>query len=318
MEYDMEHNSDTSYDLIIIGGGPAGFSAALYAVRYQLRTLIIGQMPGGTAAEAHKICNFPTEVEISGGEIAQKMYTAATHHGAEMVFDTVDSIEQTREGNVTVHTDGGATYTGRTLLVAVGTQRRTLDVPGEEHLFGRGVSYCATCDGMFYKDRTVAVVGGSDAALTAALYLADVAEHVHLVYRGDALRGDQVWAEQVSNNKNITVHYNTHATRIDGDDAVESMAVTKGDDERSENISVGGVFIEIGAVPNTELFTPMGVETDAKGYIHVGEDQRTNIDGVWAAGDITDGSNGFRQIITAAAEGAIAAQDISTYIQKNA
>lgn len=310
----MDRENSNIYDLITVGAGPAGFSAALYAVRYRLSTLVIGQMPGGTAGEAHKICNFPTEIEITGPEIGQKMYSAATHHGAEVVMDTVSHITKADDVFI-LETVNGDKYRSKAVLAAVGTKRRNLGVPGEAELFGRGVSYCATCDGMFYRNRKVAVIGGSDAALTAALYLADVAKHVHLIYRGDSLRGDGVWIEKVQNNENITIHYNKVVSSIVGEKKVEGLNIESPEVGTPENLEIEGVFIEIGSKPGASLFTSLELELDDKGYIKVEADQRTNVEGLWAAGDITNGSNGFRQIITAAAEGAIAAEDISRYLR---
>ena len=300
--------------MITIGAGPAAFSAALYAVRYRLNVLVIGEMPGGTVMEAHKICNFPTETEISGPELVQKMQQSSEHHGAELKQDTVNSVEKKKD-YFEITTQGGEVYRTLAVLMASGTRRRSLNVDGEAEFMGRGISYCATCDGMFYKDKTTAVVGGSDSAMTAALYLADVAEKVYLVYRGSELRGDKVWIDQVKESPNIEIFYDTEIISIEGENKVESIKLSTRGEERL--FEVNGVFIEVGSDPSTELADSMGVEKDDKGFLKVYSNQATNIEGLWAAGDITNGSNGFRQIITAASEGAIAAESIARYIQKN-
>lgn len=308
-----KNGQQEKYDMITVGAGPAAFSAALYAVRYRLDTLILGQMPGGTMTEAHKVCNFPTETEISGPELAQKMQQTATHHGAEMKSKTVREINPGDEYFEVITTDGESYYS-LTTLMAIGTKRRKLDVLGEKEFLGRGISYCATCDGMFYKDKTVAVIGGSDSALTAALYLADVAEKIYLIYRGDELKGGKAWRDQVKDNSVIEVLYNTQIQSVEGENKVEKISVES--PEGPQDIEVNGVFVEVGAEPDTKLLDPLGIEKDDKGFIDVARDQSTNIPGIWAAGDITNGSNGFRQIITAASEGAIAAESISRYFQK--
>ncbi|MGM0482377.1 MAG: NAD(P)/FAD-dependent oxidoreductase [Patescibacteria group bacterium] len=303
------------YDLIIIGAGPAGLTGALYAARYKLKVLVIGNMPGGTATEAHRVCNFPTEKEITGTELSQKMHSTATYQGAEVVMDNVDKIEK-NEGSFKIKTDSGKIYGSKALMVAVGTKRQKLNIEGEEEFVGRGISYCATCDGMFYRGKTVAVIGGANSATTASLYLADVAEKVYLIYRGGELKGDRVWIDNVKNNENITVLYDTEVEKIKGKEKAETLEVLSKKEGSKKDIEIDGVFIEIGSTPSLDLFDDLGVEKDEKGYIKVGPGQKTNIDMLWAAGDITNSSNGFKQIITAAAEGAIAASDISDELRK--
>ncbi|MGM0629098.1 MAG: NAD(P)/FAD-dependent oxidoreductase [Patescibacteria group bacterium] len=303
------------YDLIIVGAGPAGLTGALYATRYKLKVLVIGKMPGGTATEAHRVCNFPTEKDITGPELSQKMYSTATYQGAEVVMDSVDKIERSG-GLFEIKTDSGKVYRSKALLAAVGTERQKLNIEGEEEFIGRGISYCATCDGMFYRDKTVAVIGGGNSATTAALYLADVAEKVYLIYRGEELKGDRVWIDNVKNNENISVLYDTELDKIKGNEKVEALEIISKKEGSKKDIRVDGVFIEIGSKPILDLFEDLDVQKDEKGYIKVGPDQKTNIDMLWAAGDITNSSNGFKQIITAAAEGAIAASDISDELRK--
>ncbi len=307
-------SSNKQFDLIIIGAGPAGYTASIYASRYKLSNLIIGQAPGGLAMEAHKICNFPTEKEISGVELMQKMQTVATSLGAEVLIDLVSEIEK-KERAFIVKTENGQVFEAKTLLAAIGTKRRRLNLEGENKLVGKGVSYCATCDGMFYRDRVVAVIGGSDSATTSSLYLAEIAKKVYQIYRRDQLRGDPTWIEQATKHPKIEIIYNTNVVSLKGEEKLEKIVLDKPYQGKTE-LAVDGVFIEIGSDPNTKLLEPLGIALDKKGYIKVEADQSTNIKGLWAAGDITTGSNYFRQIITACAEGAVAAESIFKYLQR--
>ncbi len=310
----MSQQAEQQFSLAIIGAGPAGYTASIYASRYKLDNIIIGQAPGGLAMEAHKICNFPTEKEISGLELMNKMQAVATDLGARLLIDKVQKI--TKAGNsFLLQTDGGQTIAAKTVLAAIGTKRRRLNLPGENRLVGKGVSYCATCDGMFYRDRVVAVIGGSDSATTSALYLAEVAKKVYQIYRRGQLRGDPTWIEQAVKHPKIEIIYNTNVVSLLGEEKLEKIKLDQPYQGKKE-IAVDGIFIEIGSEPDTSLFQPLGIATDKKGYIKVGPDQATNIAGLWAAGDITTGSNYFRQIITACAEGAVAAESIFKYQQR--
>lgn len=302
-------------DLIIIGAGPAGLSASIYASRYGLPHEIIGSVPGGIVNEAAHVCNFPTELEIKGFELAQKIQAHAEHLlGEKIRIDTVIDLKKEKD-HFTIQLQSGQKHQSKTILIATGTKRRHLDVPGEKEFLGKGVSYCATCDAMFFKNKIVAVIGGSDAANTAALTLAHVCKKVYIIYRRGQLRGETAWIEAVKKEPKITVIYNTNITTIKGSNTVEAVTLDK-PYKNSTELAVDGVFIEIGAVPNTILFKNLAVKTTEEGLIIVNEKQQTSIPGIWAAGDCTTGSNRFRQVITACAEGAIAVFNIFQALKK--
>lgn len=302
------------YDIAIIGTGAAGYTASVYASRYKLKNIVIGEIVGGQTAQAHLVQNFPTYKEIPGGELMAKMKEHTEAYGAEIVFDRVTKINgEYCEFELSTSTD--KKFRARTIILATGTKRRHLNIPGEDQFFGKGVTYCATCDAVFYKDKVAAVVGGSDAANTASLYLATLAKQVYQIYRKDKLRGEPAWSEKVVDTKNITVIYNTNVVEAAGSNKLESVKLDT-PFEGSDTLAVDGLFIEIGSEPDTTLMEQLNIKMDEGNYIKVGEDQTTSVTGVWAAGDITTGSNRFQQTITAAAEGAIAAENIFTTLQK--
>jgi thioredoxin reductase (NADPH) len=216
--------------------------------------------------------------------------------------------------NFKLITDTGNEYLSKTVILALGTNRNKLNLPNEDFYLGKGLSYCATCDAMFYKDKTVAVVGGSNAATMSASMLSDIAKKVYIIYRGTELRGDQVWVDEVLDKSNIEVIFTTILIGLDGKEKLERVKLSKPFND-SEYLEVDGLFVEIGSEPNVDLPTKLGVQLDEKGYIKVQKDQSTNIEGVWATGDCTDGSNGLRQVITAASQGAISANAIYQYIK---
>lgn len=303
----------TDYDLIIIGAGPAGLTASIYASRYRVSNVVIGQNIGGMALEAHKICNYPSEKDISGFELISKIQDNVKHQGAEIKIENILKINKQGE-QFELITQSEKTLTARTLLVATGTIRRKLGLPDEEKFLGKGVHYCATCDGGFYRGKVVAIAGGSNSAMTAALYLAELAEKVYLIYRGQSLRGETAWVEELKNKPNIEIIYQSNVTALAGEGKLEKIILTNTENSERE-LMVDGLFIEIGSEPDLDFFNSLGLDVNDKGYIKVNLDQSTNVEGIWAAGDVTTGSNNFRQIITACAEGAVAAESIFKYLQ---
>lgn len=301
------------YDLVIIGAGPAGYTASIYASRYKLNNLIIGEMRGGVITESHKVCNFPTEEEISGLELAVKMQNHAKSLGASEIFGRVTKIEKSDDKFVISTAD--KIVEARTVIFATGLERRRLDAPGEKALIGKGVAYCATCDAMFFRNKVVAVIGGGDAATTAAIYLAEVATKVYQIYRGSELKGETAWIELAERNDKIELILNTNVVEIHGEAKVESITLDQEHHGKKELV-VDGVFVEIGSIPKTELSSSLGVESSESGYILVDGAQSTNVPGVYAAGDITTASNGFKQVITACSEGAVAAESIYKFLQQ--
>jgi thioredoxin reductase (NADPH) len=310
----MNQSADKDiYDLIIIGAGPAGFTASIYATRYKLRNVVIGKLIGGLAGEAHKICNYPSEKEISGMDLVNKMRESVENQGGKIITDEVVSVQKIDNG-FEVLTAEKKEFRSKAILIASGTEHRKLDLPNEHKFVGKGVSYCATCDAMFYRNADIAVIGGSDAALTASLYLADIAKTVYLIYRGNEFRGDPTWIDQVAKKPNIKIALNTNVVELMGTQSLEEIRI---DNPLNGNkkIEIKGLFVEIGSEPKIETYSDLGLKYDESKYINVDKEQSTNISGIWAAGDITNGSNGFRQIITASSEGAIAAESIYKHIR---
>jgi len=301
------------YKLIIIGAGAAGLTASIYASRYKVDHLIISQDVGGTIFQAHKICNFPSEIEISGMDLINKIQKHTEALGASTIMDKITNIK--KEGKLfKITTRGKKVFLTEAILLATGTEHRKMNLPDENKFMGKGLSYCATCDAMFYRDKTVAVVGGSDAANTTSLYLAEIAKKVYQIYRKDKLRGVISWIDQIKKNNKIEVIYNTEVAELKGENKLEKIILSK-PYNNSKEIVIDGLFVEIGAVPQKMLIEQLSLDTNEKNYIKVGPDQKTNQSGIWAAGDVTDGSNNFRQIVTACSEGAVAAQNIFQFFQ---
>lgn len=302
------------YDIAIVGSGPAGYSASIYASRYKLKNIVFGKMIGGTISEAHKVCNYPGVSDITGLELGMKFQEQAKDLGGESAFENIVDIK--KENDVFIlTTESNNQYNARTVLIATGTVRNKLALPNEDKFLGKGVSYCATCDAMFYKDKTVVIAGGSNAATMATSMLSDIAEKVYIVYRGPALKGDQLWIDQLSNQKNVNIVLTTVITSLEGNEKLERVKLSK-PYNGSEYIDTDGLFIEIGSQPSSELSQKLGLEVDDRGFIKVKGDQSTSVDGIWSAGDCTTGSNRFRQVITAASEGAVAANSIYEYLME--
>ena len=306
------------YDVIVVGGGPAGMSAALYARRYDLKVLVLYETLGGHCAEAHNVENYPGFLSITGLELSQKFRQHAEKFKAEIKQEKVDRIEKAERGFHTI--TGSGMFSGKTVLIATGTQTKRLEIAGEKEFVGRGVSFCATCDAPFFKKKTVAVVGGGDSALSAALMLSDIAKKVYLVHRRNEFRAEPILVKNVKKCKNIECVLESAIDEIKGGKCVNGMIVKKVSDAKGETkkeIPIDGVFIEIGAAPASVMMQDLGVKFDAAGFVVVDAAQATNIPGVYAAGDITTGSNKFMQIVTAAAEGAVAASSIYKYVKQH-
>lgn len=299
-----------AYDLCVVGNGPAGLSAAVYAARYKINQVLVGDLPGGLMTSSHKICNYPSETEISGFDLTMKMTEHVKDLEVPEKFARVNTIQE-ENGFYYLTLSNNEIIKAKTVLLATGTKHRHLGLPNEEALTGRGVSYCATCDAMFFANKVVAVIGGSDSANTASLYLAQVASKVYQIYRGEKLRGEVAWIDQIKANPKITVLYNTQVTEIIGDKKVTGLKTG------NTELEVDGIFVEVGSDPDQTLIKQLGLETDDGNYVRTKPNQSTSRKGVWAAGDITTNSDYFKQIITASSEGSIAAQDIFKYLQTN-
>lgn len=303
------------YDLIIIGAGPAGLNAALYASRYGLKNVIVGGVPGGLTSQIHEIGNWLGSPEISGFDFAKNSTEHVKKFGTEIKGYLVDEIIKNSDGTFEVLVSSGEKLKGKTILIATGLKHRKLGVEGEKEFFGKGVSYCATCDGFFYRDKVVGIIGGNDSAVSAAVFMADIAQKVYLIHRSEKLRAENFWVVAAEKNKKIEIIYNTNVKEIKGDKKVEEVSLDN-IYQGSDLLKLDGVFVEIGFIPSSDLVKKLEVQLDSDGYIKIENDCKTSVSGIWAAGDITTGSNKFKQIITAASEGAIAANSIQEYLRR--
>lgn len=301
------------YDLIIIGAGSAGLAASIYASRYKINHLVLGKIPGGLTLEAHMIENYPGIMSISGMEIMQKFQEHAQSLGVKIEQVEVTNIEK-KNKEFEITNSENRKYQTKTIILALGTKRRKLNIPGEKEFLGKGVSYCAVCDCMFYKDKVVAVIGGSDAAAMAALLLAEHTKKVYIIYRKEKLRAEPIVVEKVEADPKIKIIYNTNVLEVKGKDKLEKIILDKLY-KGSAELKLDGIFVEIGSVPVVALARKIGVEVDEQNYIKIDSSGSTNIPGVFAAGDITAGLAKLRQIVTAAAEGAVAATSVYEYLK---
>ncbi len=302
-----------SYDLVILGGGPAGLTAAIYASRYHLSVLIVAKSFGGTANLAGHIENWPGFLG-SGAELMAKMKEQAESFGTNFIEADMKSVEKTKEGFKILIEE--KEISAKTIILALGTENRKLNVPGEKEFLGKGVSYCATCDGMFFKNKTVAVVGGADSAAKAALYLSEITKKVYILYRKHEMRCEPISLKKLCEKENVEIIYQSIPTEIIGDKFVKSLKYTQtvGEKEVEKTIDINGIFIEIGSTPMTELTKALALEMDQM-YIKTDKQMKTNVDGVFAAGDNTN--NKFKQMIVAAGEGAVAAKSAYDFLKNN-
>lgn len=305
------HTESSTYDLIIIGGGPAGLTAAIYAARDRIKTRVLaGTLPGGQPANTAGVENFPGFPEgIEGPELARLFQAQAEHFGAEVGMETVSAVDFSHNP-FTIQT-GRNTYRARSVVVATGAEPRRLGVPGEEKFYGRGVSACATCDGFFYQRKRVVVVGGGDSAVDEALYLTRFASEVVIVHRRDELRATKIFQEEAFANPKISFAWDSVVEEILGDETVNGVRVRNVKTDETSIIEADGVFVYIGMEPQTDLFAGQ-LEMDERGYILADEHQHTNVPGVFAAGDLQDPY--YRQVVVAAGTGAIAAMEAEQFL----
>ncbi len=302
---------DNVYDVLILGGGPAGYTAAMYAARSGLRTLVLERLAaGGQMALTHQVDNYPGFDEgVDGFTLGMKMQRGAERFGAKTVNADVLCADLDREIKV-LHTSQGDYY-GRTVILATGANPRKLGLPMEEELTGRGVHYCAACDGMFYRGKTVILVGGGNSAVADALVLARVAKKVILVHRRDTLRASKIYHEPLAQTENIAFRWNSEVVELLHDQRLNGAVVRNRLTGEEETIPVDAVFVSIGRQPATALFEGV-LELDEGGYIVAGESTKTSLDGVFAVGDVR--TKAVRQIVTATADGAVAAHQIEEYL----
>ena len=304
----MENNC---FDVIIIGGGPGGYCAALYAARANLSTMVIEKFaPGGQMATTEIVENYPGFVEgINGFELGMQMKKGAERFGVKTKLAEVKSVELDKNPKL-IHTSKD-TFQAKTIILALGAYPRELGLPNERNLRGRGVSYCATCDGMFYKDKTVVIVGGGNTAVADAIFLAKICKKVYLVHRRDELRASKTYMESLEKTENIEFVWSSEVVEILADEFVAGVKVKSRKDDSIRMLACDGIFVAIGNVPNTELIKGQ-VELDEAGYVPADETTRTNIPGVFAVGDMR--SKPLRQIVTAVADGAVASKYAEEYI----
>jgi thioredoxin-disulfide reductase len=301
----------TSYDLIIIGGGISGFSAAMYAGRMKLKTLVIVEKRGGTIVLTNEIANWPGINMIDGMGLAKQIEEHALEYGVE-TFDA-KAVKATKSGHgFSVEAEDGTIHTAKALILATGTEHRKLEVKGEDQFKGKGVHYCALCDGFFYKGKTIAVVGGSDSAAKEALLLTQWVNKVYVIARS-TLHPEPINAEKVKANAKIEVLEGNQIKEILGEKKVNSVMLTK-PHNGSDKLALDGIFVEIGHVANSELAKQLGVSLNDKGEIKIDRTSKTNVEGVFAAGDVTD--TVFKQAITGSAEGVHAAVSAYDYLEK--
>ena len=287
------------YDVVILGGGPAGLTAALYARRANKSVLVFeAKAYGGQIINAHLVENYPGIKSISGFDLATSMYDQAVSLGAEVKFEMVKKITKDKE----VITDNG-TYKAKAIILATGSENRRLNIPGEVDYIGRGVSYCASCDGNFFKNKDVAVVGGGNTALEDANYLAGICNKVYLIHRSESFRGDETLVDEVKLDKNVEIIMNTNVIGISGDDVLNKITI-KDKDDNTRDINISGLFVAVGQQPKNELFADV-VELDEKGYIKAINDVYTTCKSIYVAGDTR--SKELRQLTTAVADGSLAA-----------
>jgi thioredoxin reductase (NADPH) len=312
-EAQVETPGSEDYDLIILGGGPAGLTAGIYAARARLNTLLVEKgIPGGQAAVTHRIENYPGFADgVEGPDLGQRLKDQAVHFGLQVLAAEISKVTLDGEARV-VRTDHGV-FRARALIVATGACSLPLGAKGELELRGRGVSYCATCDGAFFRDATVAVVGGGDSAIEEAIYLTRFAKEVIIIHRRNALRATRILQERALSNAKIRMVWDSVVEEIKGDQAVQSLVLRNVKSDARSDLAVDGIFIYVGQKPNTEFLGDM-LKLDPRGYIITNEEMETGAPGIFAAGDVRVKS--LRQVITACADGALAAVRADRYLQE--
>lgn len=299
------------YDLIIIGAGPAGLTAGIYASRRNLKTLIISQDIGGQLATAPWIENYPGIEPMSGLDLAIKMQKQAENLKVEFEFSVVNDIKKETD-KFTINTESEKKFEANAIILAFGLTHRHLQVPGEKELSGKGVCYCATCDGPLYRDKEVAIIGGGNSALNAALYLADICKKVYLVHRRDQFRAEEFLVNKIKQLNNVELVLNSVTEKINGQEFVESIDLKNVKTQKTKNIELKGVFIETGYEAKSEFLKNL-CKTDERNQIIIDQECRTNIEGCFAAGDVTHEK--YKQVVIAAGAGAKAALQAYNYIK---
>jgi len=298
---------DKLYDVIILGGGPTALGSAIYAARFAMDLLVIGKIYGGLIASTHVVENYPGITSVSGTELMEMFRDHINSLNIPYITDEINSIE--KEEDHFLLKSVFMSFKARSVIFATGSARKKLNIPGEDEYAGKGVSYCATCDGPFFNDKVLAVVGGSDSAAKEALFLAQHAKKVYIVYRGDEIRAEPINKKRVDENSKIEIINNTNITEIKGEESVTSVIF-----DNDKELHVDGVFIEVGSIPNSEVAKKIDVLVNENDEIIINRKSETNIPGIYAAGDVADAP--FKQAITGVAEGVIAAYSVFDYIKQ--
>ena len=302
---------EKNFDLVILGGGPGGYTAALYGARAGLKVAVLERLSaGGQMALTHQIDNYPGFPEgIDGYSLAEKMQSQAHRFGAETIYAEVREADLLAEPKK-LQTDKDVIF-AKAVVLATGANPRPLGLPEEKELVNRGVAYCAACDGMFYRGKTVVVVGGGDTAAADTLLLSRICKEVHLVHRRDSLRATKIYHEPIEKAENVVLHWNCTVEKILHEKKVTGIVLKNTKTGEEETFACEGVFVSVGRIPNTELFASQ-LELDNAGYIVAGEDTCTGIPGVYAVGDVR--TKALRQVVTAVADGAVAAHHAEEYL----
>lgn len=299
------------YDLIIVGAGPAGMTASIYASRANMSVLMLERKyPGGQMQSTEEIENYTGYEHITGPELSEKMFEHSKKFGTEFAFGNITKIEVKED--LKFVTAGSTVYIAKTVIVATGCEHRNLNVPGEKEFSGKGVSYCAVCDGAFFRNKEVVVVGGGDSAVEEALYLSNLVSKVTIVHRRDELRAQKIIQDRAFAKDNIEFIWDSVVTEIKGERKVSSVEVRNVKTEEISSIPTDGIFIYVGRLPQTNDFTDLGI-TNSSGYIPTNEKLETTIPGIFAAGDVREKE--IRQVVTATSDGAIAAQGAYSFVE---
>ena len=300
------------YDIIIVGAGPAGMTAAIYASQARKKILLLEKsVYGGQIVTADKVKNYPGFEEISGYEYATKLYNQVKTFNPDFKFEEVIEIKNNNDFKEVVTNKNS--YKGKSIIIATGSKNRKLGLPNEDKLIGKGVSYCSTCDGMFFKDKTVAITGGGNNAIDDALYLSDIANKVYLIYRQKDFKIDSLNLEKLKEKENVEFILNSNITELIGNEKLESIVVKDNDTNTENKIDVDGIFIAIGHIPVSSMCKNL-VKTNELGYIIADENCHTNVDGIFVAGDIR--IKPVRQLTTACSDGTVAALNACKYLNK--